>query len=39
MDDDDNSLEYEEQVKVSLNIFMDCYDEYMKIELSNPTKA
>ena len=39
MDDDDNSLEYEEQVKVSLNLFMDCYDEYMKIELSNPTKA
>ena len=38
MDDDDNTLEYEEQVKVSVDLFMNSYDEYMKITLNNPTK-
>lgn len=38
MDDDDNTLEYEEQVKVSVDLFMNSYDEYMKITLTNPTK-
>ena len=37
-DDDDNTIEYEQQVQISLALFMNSYDAYMKIELNNPTK-
>ena len=32
-DDDDNTIEYEQQVQISLALFMNSYDAYMKIEL------